>query len=136
MSTTANFDGSICGLCKVKINKGEEIENHGNAWCHTKCVKAQGSASTPTTEYVAPNTPKDDPDRIQDQPKKLILDPAPALVDFVYQENKTLLEIEGIITEQHKQLGIPFNGQQIGMRTREIYLQAKKTNLLKASQIK
>jgi len=68
-------------------------------------------------------------------PKQTIFDPAPALTDFVYQENKALLEIEAIITEQHKQLGVPYNGQQIGMHTREIYLQAKKTNLLKASQI-
>lgn len=124
MSTKANYDGSVCDLCKVKINKGEEILNHNNGWCHEKCVNAIGPTSPSTV------TPKETSTN-----KKVILDPAPALIDFVYQENKTLLEIEALIKEMHDQLGIPINGQQIGMHTREIYLQAKKTNLIKASKL-
>jgi len=68
--------------------------------------------------------------------KSSIPKPAPALVDFVQQENLALLQIEGIITLQHADLGIPFNGQQIGMHTREIFQKLLGTNLLKASDIK
>ena len=61
--------------------------------------------------------------------------PSPTLVDFVQQANLTLLQIEGIITLQHAELGIPFNGQHIGLHTKEIYEGVKKTNLIKASKI-
>lgn len=58
-----------------------------------------------------------------------------ALKEFVLSENILIIQIEKVITAQHEELGIPFNGQQIGMHTREIYLQARKTNLIKASNM-
>lgn len=61
--------------------------------------------------------------------------PSPTLIDFVQQANLTLLQIEGIITLQHAELGIPFNGQHIGLHTKEIYEDVKKTNLIKASKM-
>ncbi len=119
----SKYDNSFCTLCKGKIAIGVEITKHDGKWCHDECVKALGSTDTTAAE------PKPSAEPMKMPP------PAPALIDFINQENLTMLQIEAVITLQHKALGIPFNGQQIGMHTREIYLQAKKTNLVKGSQL-
>ena len=58
------------------------------------------------------------------------------LKDFVQNEDLLLLEIGQIIEDQHKANGIPINGQKIGLHTKEIYKELKKTNLIKASSLK
>jgi len=133
MSTTANFDGSICGLCNEKIAKGSPIVNHENKWCHEKCVDAKGSTPKPAAK---PEPEKQKPTDWEPPEHTAIPKPSEALIDFILQENMLLLQIEAVITKQNKDVGLPINGQQIGMHTREIYLQAKKTNLIKASEIK
>lgn len=57
------------------------------------------------------------------------------LTDFVIHEDTMLLLIESIVVDHHKLLGVPANGQKIGMHTKEIYREIKKTNLIKASDL-
>ena len=58
------------------------------------------------------------------------------LKEFVENEDLLLLEIGQIIEDQHKAYGIPINGQKIGLHVKEIYREIKKTNLIKASDLK
>jgi len=98
---------------------------------YAKVRKLEAAATTPPERTDTSKIPPTEPEPTTKLPK-----PSLVIVDFVNQENMLLLQIEAIITLQHKALGIPLNGQQIGMHTREIYLQSKKTNLTKASNIK
>ena len=58
------------------------------------------------------------------------------LKDFVENEDLMLLLIGQIIENDHKAYGIPINGQKIGLHVKEIYREIKKTNLIKASDLK
>jgi len=58
------------------------------------------------------------------------------LKDFVINEDDFLLQIEEVIEENHKSHGLAVNGLRTGMHAKEIYKEAKKTNLTKASDIK
>jgi len=58
------------------------------------------------------------------------------LKDFVIHEDDFLLQIGQLIEDNHKLHGITINGQKIGLHVKEIYREAKKTNLIKASDIK
>lgn len=58
------------------------------------------------------------------------------LKEFVIHEDDFLLQIGQIIEANHKQHGIVINGQKIGLHVKEIYREAKKTNLVRASDIK
>lgn len=58
------------------------------------------------------------------------------LKEFVIHEDDFLLQIEEIIENNHKSHGLAVNGQKTGMHVKEIYREAKKTNLIKASDIK
>ena len=58
------------------------------------------------------------------------------LKEFVIHEDDFLLQIGEIIENNHKLHGIGINGQRIGLHVKEIYREAKKTNLIKASNIK
>ncbi len=60
----------------------------------------------------------------------------PALKEFVIDEDILLLQISDTIEANHKNLGIPINGQKIGLHTKIIHEAARKTNLIKASDIK
>lgn len=60
----------------------------------------------------------------------------PALKEFVIDEDILLLQIGDTIEANHKNLGIPINGQKIGLHTKIIHKAARKTNLIKASDIK
>jgi len=58
------------------------------------------------------------------------------LKEFVIHEDNFLLQIEEIVENNHKRHGLAINGQKTGMHVKEIYREAKKTNLIKASDIK
>jgi len=58
------------------------------------------------------------------------------LKEFVENEDLMLLLIGQVIEGQHKAFGIPINGQKIGLHVKEIYREIKKTNLIKASDLK
>ncbi len=58
------------------------------------------------------------------------------LKEFVIHEDDFLLQIGEIVENNHKLHGIVINGQRIGLHVKEIYREAKKTNLIKASDIK
>ncbi len=60
----------------------------------------------------------------------------PILKEFVETEDLLLLWIGQIIENQHKAFGIPINDQEIGSYKKEIYRLLKKTNLVKASDLK
>jgi len=60
----------------------------------------------------------------------------PILKEFVETEDLLLLWIGQIITDQHKTFGVPINNQEIGSYKKEIYRKLKKTNLIKASDLK
>lgn len=60
----------------------------------------------------------------------------PILKEFVETEDLLLLWIGQIIVNQHKTFGIPINDQEIGSYKKEIYRLIKKTNLVKASDLK
>jgi len=57
------------------------------------------------------------------------------LKEFVINEDDFLLQIGQIIEDNHKLHGIAINGQRIGLHVKEIYREAKKTNLIKASKL-
>jgi hypothetical protein len=123
MSTTANFDGSICGLCKEKINKGTEIENFDNAWCHEKCVKAQGSTDTTPPAETPTVTNKVEAPKPQSRPEM-----NPNLKAFVAEEAIVMLQIQTVCREI---LGLGTTGQQLGLWTKEIYRESKKVKFEK-----
>ena len=58
------------------------------------------------------------------------------LKDFVENEDLMLLLIGQIVDDNAKSYGIPANGQRTGLHVKEIYRQIKKTNLIKASDLK
>lgn len=58
------------------------------------------------------------------------------LKEFVIHEDDFLLQIGELVENNHKRHGIGINGQRIGLHTKEIYREAKKTNLIKASDLK
>ena len=58
------------------------------------------------------------------------------LKEFVENEDLLLLEIGQIVEDNAKTYGIAVNGQRTGLHVKEIYRQIKKTNLIKASELK
>ena len=58
------------------------------------------------------------------------------LKEFVENEDLLLLEIGQIVEDNAKSYGIAVNGQRTGLHVKEIYRQIKKTNLIKASDLK
>ncbi len=60
----AKFDNSVCGLCKKKILKGEEIENKLNNWVHSKCIEEK-PATKPKKEKPAEKKP-DEPGKTKE----------------------------------------------------------------------
>jgi len=58
------------------------------------------------------------------------------LKDFVENEDLMLLLIGETVWENHLAYGVEINGQKIGLHTKEIYRELKKTNLIKASDLK
>lgn len=58
------------------------------------------------------------------------------LIDFVENEDLLLLWIGQVIELHHTYYGVPINGQKIGLHVKEIYREIKKTNLIKASNLK
>ena len=128
-----------------KFAHGKEYEVEGLWWKERGDKPGEWNASV--GKYTKIKLLQNDNQTLESTPEKNIVsdtmgnqpklsDASPLLLDFVGTENMLLLQIEKIITDQHKDLGIPINGQQIGMHTREIYLQSKKSNLTKASDIK
>jgi len=140
MSVRAQYDGSFCGLCKEKIPKDTVIGNHNDAWCHQECIDAVGSTPQPGIKPGETHGPEQEKPAVpadwQPPTHANIPELSPALKDFVLYEDEMLIQIENVIEAHHKSLGIAYNGQRIGMHAREIYLQARKTNLVKASEIK
>lgn len=59
----------------------------------------------------------------------------PILKEFVENEDLLLLWIGKLIENQHLVFGIPPNEIRVGMHTRAIYDQIKKSNLIKASDL-
>ena len=77
------------------------------------------------------------PDQTQLNPNGSKLPKIPQnLQTFVENEDLLLLEIGEIIWENHIAYGIDINGQRIGLHVKEIYREIKKTNLIKASDLK
>ena len=58
------------------------------------------------------------------------------LKEFVENEDLLLLEIGQIVEDNAKSYGIAVNGQRTGLHVKEIYRELKKTNLIKASDLK
>ena len=58
------------------------------------------------------------------------------LKEFVENEDLLLLEIGQIVEDNAKTYGIAVNGQRTGLHVKEIYREIKKTNLIKASDLK
>jgi len=93
-------------------------------------LDSAGQTALTQTTHPAANMEKAPPP----QPVKI---PAisPQLKEFVLSEDILLLQIGDTIEANHKNLGIPINGQKIGLHVKTIYEQARKTNLIKASNL-
>jgi len=89
-------------------------------------LPGDGSAPTPTVTGPEVSTPTE-------QAKLPTV--TDALKDYVLGEDNLLLQIGDIVEENHKAQNRTINGQKIGMHTKEIYNQAKKSNFTKASKI-
>lgn len=61
--------------------------------------------------------------------------PSEALIHFVNQEDVLILQINEIVRNNAKDMGIPNNDPFVGLRVKEIYRESKKLNLKKASDV-
>jgi len=94
---------------------------------YAKIIKTPTEQQTPLETHVEKTEPTGTP----------LPEISEALRNFVVEEDILLLQIEEVIATNHlKWTGKGANGQRVGLHVKLIYEQARKTNLIKASNIK